>query len=75
MRLNSKGQATIPAALRKKYRLQKGDELDVIEVRNILQIVRAGSGETRGQRLVRGLRGRASTTMSTDELMEPLRSE
>jgi hypothetical protein len=32
-------------------------------------------GETRGQRLARGMRGRATTTMSTDELMELLRSE
>lgn len=32
-------------------------------------------GETPGQRLARGMRGRATTTMSADELMELLRSE
>ncbi|MEY9835174.1 hypothetical protein [Streptacidiphilus sp. EB103A] len=32
-------------------------------------------GETSGQRLARGMRGRATTTMSTDELMELLHSE
>ena len=75
MRLNSKGQVTIPAALREKYRLHEGDEIDVIEAGNALQIVRAENSDTHGQRLARSMRGRATTTMSTDELMELLRGE
>lgn len=75
MRLNSKGQVTIPAALREKYRLHEGDEIDVIEAGNVLQIVRAENSGTHGQRLARSMRGRATTTMSTDELMELLRGE
>jgi AbrB family looped-hinge helix DNA binding protein len=31
MRLNSKGQVTIPAHLREQYGLHEGDEVDVIE--------------------------------------------
>ncbi|MFC0106761.1 AbrB/MazE/SpoVT family DNA-binding domain-containing protein [Kibdelosporangium aridum] len=75
MRLNSKGQVTIPAALREKYHLREGDEVEVVEDGNSLRIVRSESGETRGRRLARGMRGRATTKLSTDELMELLRGD
>ena len=75
MRLNSKGQVTIPASLRVKHGLHEGDEVDVVEDGNTLRIVRVAASDTRGTRLVRGMRGRATTTMSTDELLELLRGE
>ncbi|MEY9962495.1 AbrB family looped-hinge helix DNA binding protein [Streptacidiphilus sp. MAP12-16] len=75
MRLNSKGQVTIPATLRAKYQLHEGDEIDVVEEGNTLRIVRAENSETHGQRLARSMRGRATTTMSTDELLGLLRDE
>jgi len=75
MRLNSKGQVTIPAELRHKHRLQEGDEVDVVEVGDTLTIVRRADSETRGQRLVREMRGRAGPGPTTDELMELLRGE
>jgi AbrB family looped-hinge helix DNA binding protein len=75
MRLNSKGQVTIPANLRERHGLHEGDEVDVIEDGNTLRIVRAEGSTTRGQRLVRRIRGRASTTMSTDQLLGLLRGE
>jgi AbrB family looped-hinge helix DNA binding protein len=75
MRLNSKGQVTIPAALRERYGLHEGDEVDVVEDGNTLRIVRAEGAPTRGQRLVRRMRGRATTAMSTDQIMELLRGD
>ena len=75
MRLNSKGQVTIPAALRAKHHLHEGDELEVIEDGTALRIVRVQDSETRGQRLVREMRGKATASMSTEELMELLRGE
>jgi AbrB family looped-hinge helix DNA binding protein len=75
MRLNSKGQVTIPAALRERYGLHEGDEVDVIEDGNTLRIVQVRDSPSRGQRLVRRMRGRASTTMSTGQIMELLRGE
>jgi AbrB family looped-hinge helix DNA binding protein len=75
MRLNSKGQVTIPADLRRKHHLHEGDEVEVIEDGDTLRIVRAETGETRGRRLAHHMRGRATTTMSTDDLMELLRGE
>lgn len=77
MRLNSKGQVTIPAALREKYKLHEGDEVDIVEDDGSLRIVRTETGETRGQRLVRRLRDSATAAgvkgMTTDELMGLLR--
>ena len=75
MRLNSKGQVTIPAWLRDKHGLHEGDEVDVVEDEHGLRIVRVRPSQTRGLRLVAHMRGRASTTMSTDELLGLLRGE
>ena len=75
MRLNSKGQVTIPAALRARHGLHEGDEVDVIEDGDTLCIVRVEASPTRGPRLVGRRRGRATTTMSTDQLLELLRGE
>ncbi|MFC4057137.1 AbrB/MazE/SpoVT family DNA-binding domain-containing protein [Planomonospora corallina] len=75
MRINSKGQVTIPAHLREKYNLSEGDEVDVVEVGNTLAIVRREGSESRGKRLTRHMRGKASIRMSTDELMELLRGD
>lgn len=74
MRLNSKGQVTIPAPLRERHGLQEGDEVEVIDDGNTLRIVPVDPG-TRGQRLAGRMRGRASTSMSTDQLLELLRGE
>ncbi|GAB3963702.1 hypothetical protein GCM10029978_022440 [Actinoallomurus acanthiterrae] len=79
MKLNSKGQVTIPAPLREKYDLHEGDEVAVIEDHGSLRIVRAEGAETRAQRMVRRLRGSATARevdgMTTDQLMELLRGE
>ena len=75
MRLNGKGQVTIPADLRKRYGLHEGDEVEVIEDGNTLRIVRAEASSTRGERLVRRMRGRATTAMSTDQILGLLRAE
>jgi len=75
MRLNSKGQVTIPAPIRERHGLHEGDEVDVIEDGGTLRIVRVDGSPSRGERLVSRMRGRATTSMSTDQLMELLRGE
>ncbi|MFT4166203.1 MAG: AbrB/MazE/SpoVT family DNA-binding domain-containing protein [Microlunatus sp.] len=75
MKLNSKGQVTIPAELRHKHGLHEGDEVDVIDDGGRLTVVRRAGGESRGDRLVKHMRGRATTELTTDELMELLRGE
>ena len=69
------GQVTIPAPIRERPGLHAGNEVDFIEEGNTLRIVRVDASPTRGQRLVSRMRGRATTAMSTDQLMELLRGE
>ena len=75
MRLNSKGQVTIPAPLRARHGFHEGDEVDVVEDGDTLRIVRVADSASRGERLVRRMSGRATTTMTTDQLMHLLRGE
>ena len=82
VKLNSKGQVTIPADLRHRHGLTRhrhglteGDELDVVEQDGVLCIVHRTPVQTRGARLVHRMRGQATTEMSTDELMELLRGD
>lgn len=75
MKINSKGQVTIPAPLRAKYNLHEGDEVEVIEVGNTLRIVRREDSLTRGERLVRHMRGKGTGTMTTDEIMRLFRGD
>ncbi|GAA4369541.1 AbrB/MazE/SpoVT family DNA-binding domain-containing protein [Agromyces bauzanensis] len=73
MRLNSKGQVTIPAELRHRLGFMEGDEVEVVEDGNSLRIVHADAADSRGRRAVARMRGSASTTRTTDELMRLLR--
>ncbi|MGH9054502.1 MAG: AbrB/MazE/SpoVT family DNA-binding domain-containing protein [Acidimicrobiales bacterium] len=75
MRLNSKGQVTIPAPLRELHGLHEGDEVDVVEDDGTLRIVRIEGSQSHGERIVRRMRGRAATAMSTDQLLRLLRDE
>ncbi|MDR1426678.1 MAG: AbrB/MazE/SpoVT family DNA-binding domain-containing protein [Bifidobacteriaceae bacterium] len=73
--LNSKGQVTIPAELRRSHGFVEGDEVDVVSDGSGLRIVHSAPGATRGRRLVERMRGRATVAWSTDELMALLRDE
>lgn len=75
MRLNSKGQVTIPAPLRHRFGFAEGDEVEVVADGNALRIVHASAEDTRGGRLVERMRGRATRAQSTDELVALLRDE
>lgn len=73
MKLNSKGQLTIPAELRRAHGFHEGDEVEVIADGSSLRIVHAEEKSTRGERIVRRMTGRATAQHTTDELMELLR--
>ena len=73
LRINHRGQVTIPAPLREKYNLREGDEVEVVEIGDTLRIIRSGDALTRGERLVRRMRGAGTGTMTTDEIMKLMR--
>jgi AbrB family looped-hinge helix DNA binding protein len=79
MRVTSKGQVTIPVAVREKAGLMPGTDVEFVVDGDSVLIRRAQPGrrESRGERAVRLLRGSATRKlrMSTDELMKLLRGE
>ena len=77
MRITSKGQVTIPVEIREKAGLLPGTEVDFELDGDGVRIVRAKAprGETRGQRIVRRLRGSGTVRMTTDEIMALMRGE
>ena len=77
MRITSKGQVTIPVAIREKAGLLPHTEVDLELDGDAVRIVRAKAprGETRGQRAIRLLRGSGTVRMSTDEIMALTRGE
>ncbi len=75
MRITSKGQVTIPLAVRQATGLLPDCEVE-FEVKGRKAVIRkAGRQPHRGERVVRHLRGRGSVRMSTDEIMALTRGE
>jgi AbrB family looped-hinge helix DNA binding protein len=70
MRVTSKGQVTIPADIRRRFGLLPDTEVEFVVEGNNVRIVRAANAqESRGDRVVRRLRGRAVSRLSTDEIL------
>jgi len=71
VRITSKGQVPIPLEIRERFGLLPDTEVEFVARKNSVQIVKAAnkSRPTRGQALVRRLRGRAGAGMSTDEIL------
>ena len=75
MRITSKGQVTIPLAVRQATGLLPNCEVE-FEVRGKRVILlKAARQPRRGEAFVRHLRGRGSVKMSTDEIMALTRGE
>lgn len=77
MRITSKGQVTIPQAVREEAGLLPETEVEFVVEDGAVRIVKARSqrGPGRGARAVRRLRGAGSVDMSTEEIMALTRGE
>ena len=77
MRVTSKGQVTLPLALRERAGLMPNTEVEFFLEDGIVRIVPADApkAESRGDRIVARLRGRGAYTMSTDAIMAMTRGE
>ena len=69
MRVTTKGQVTIPLAIREQFNIQAGAEVDFVVDGNVVKLVPGRKVRARGRRIVDRLRGRASVRMTTDEIM------
>jgi AbrB family looped-hinge helix DNA binding protein len=78
MRITSKGQVTIPQAIREQAGLLPHTEVEFIVDRRGVRIVKAPAGRTpgRGSLTVAALRGSAGrVSLSTDQIMALTRGE
>jgi AbrB family looped-hinge helix DNA binding protein len=77
MKITSKGQVTIPQALRERFGLLPNTEVEFVATANgkELRLVKSSKPSTRGRTLVERLRGRGTGKRSTDELLKLMRSE
>lgn len=71
MRMTSKGQVTIPAAIRERAGLMPNTSVEVVWDGEAVRIVAATSrnGSSRGACAVARLRGAGEVAMSTDAIM------
>lgn len=69
MRITSKGQVTIPVEVRKKAGLLPDTEVEFIVKGNTVIVRKAGKTPRRGRRLIKAMRGKATTRLSTDKIM------
>lgn len=74
MKINSKGQVTIPQSIREELGLLPHTEVE-FEVRGDEVVLFRMDSRRRGRRIVERLRGRGDVPMTTDEIMALTRSE
>lgn len=76
MRITSKGQVTIPIEIRERAGLLPHTEVRFEVEGNAVRIIRdEKSAGGRGQKLLERMRGRATSGMSTEEIMALTRQE
>jgi AbrB family looped-hinge helix DNA binding protein len=68
MRVTSKGQVTIPQAIRDELGIQPGAEVEFAVEGDAIRIVKM-AGSRRGHTIVHRLRGGGHGRMSTDEIL------
>ncbi|MCU0724578.1 MAG: AbrB/MazE/SpoVT family DNA-binding domain-containing protein [Planctomycetes bacterium] len=68
MKVTTKGQVTIPLAVRRKLGIVAGTEVEFVEEIGRVVVRKTGAGG-RGRALVARMRGRGSVRMSTDEIL------
>ena len=75
MKVTSKRQVTIPKQLRARLGLLPGTEVAFITEGNTLRVVKEAGPAGRGHRVVERLRGKATASMTTEEILALTRSK
>ena len=75
MRVTSKGQVTIPQEIREKAGILPGAEVEFALKRGKVYLEKVTGRRSRGTRLTRRMRGKATVPMTTDEIMALTRGE
>ena len=74
MRVTTKGQVTIPQEIREKLGITPAIEIDFIEEKDRIYLVKR-KGQAKGTQRFRKLRGISNVKMTTDEIMALTRGD
>jgi AbrB family looped-hinge helix DNA binding protein len=74
-KVTAKGQITIPLEIREQLGILPGSRVEFELVDGGVLVRKSAEGGGRGAELVARLRGRATTRMTTDEIMQLTRGE
>ena len=75
MRITSKGQVTIPQAIREELGLLPNSEVEFSVVGNSVRIRKKGKPMSRGEMIVEHIRGTGNKRYTTDEIMAMTRGD
>lgn len=75
MKITSKGQVTIPQAVREELGLLPYTEVEFEMVEEGVLLRKASGGRPRGRALIEQMRGRGDVAMSTDEILHLTRGD
>lgn len=75
MRITSKGQVTIPQDIRERLGLLPNTEVEFIDEGGTVRLRKVRPGSRRGRSIVDRLRGRATVSKSTAQIMSLTRGE
>lgn len=77
MRITSKGQVTIPKAIRDEFGFLPGTDVEFVEDNGEIRIRKVAGGRDRGKEIVEHLRRASGGTnrLTTDEIMRMTRGE
>ena len=74
MRVTRKGQVTIPLAVRRKVGILPDTDVEFAVRGNTVILKKASGKGRRGTRLIQSMRGRATSGLTTDQIMALTRS-
>ena len=74
MRVTRKGQVTIPLAVRRKVGILPDTDVEFAVRGNTVILKKASGKGRRGTRLIQTMRGRATSGLTTDQIMALTRS-
>ena len=75
MHVTSKGQVTIPVEIRERLGILPDTEVEFEVVDDTVVLRKAEGSRRRGRSLVARMRGKATVTMSTDQIMALTRGD
>jgi AbrB family looped-hinge helix DNA binding protein len=75
MRITTKGQVTIPQDIRERHGFLPGTDVRFVDDGEEVRLVKEEEKARRGRSLVDHMRGRATTRLTTDEIMALTRED